>query len=412
MKTYLVGGAVRDELMGQPVQDRDYVVVGATPQQMLDDGFELVGAEFPVFLKDGEEYALARTERSTGDGYHDFETQFDSTVTLEDDLFRRDLTINAMATEPHNLLVDPFGGREDLEARILRHVSPAFADDPVRVLRLARFRARFGPDWKVADATVDLCQKMASAGMLDHLTGERVGAELFKALRTKHPRVFFDTLHQLGALEHVFPEIHKMRSVEENVKWHPEGNTYEHTMLVLTAARNASGGDRPEVMFCALTHDFGKTLTDPEKYPAHHGHEVAGVPLVSDFADRVKVDRNTKKWAKLVCRYHMHMHKLTVMKPTTIVKMFDGLGAWNNHGIVDLLYKVGVADLRGKLGNEDERSGSRDLLKGFFAAASLVRFAEVTEGKDVSQWSGERIKDTMFRARAKAIAQWKARKYA
>lgn len=401
MEFFLVGGAVRDRLMGRPVNDYDYVVVGATPQQMVNDGFEVVGAEFPVFLKNGVEYALARTERSTGKGYHDFETQFDPTATLEQDLERRDLTVNAMAVDNYGAVVDPFGGRNDLADKVLRHVSNSFADDPVRVLRLARFRAQFGEAWTVADKTVELCRKMAADGMLDHLTGERVGKELFKALASPSPRLFFDTLDLCGALEHVFPVVHKMKTVEEHPKYHPEGNTYEHTMLVLTAARKLT--DDPVVMFSALTHDFGKTLTDPAEYPRHLMHEVRGVKLVDQFADQVRVDRQVKKTAKLVCRYHMHMHKLDEMKPTTYVKMFDALGAWNNGDVVRVLFQVGVADMRGKLGNERADSALRRKLVDAFETANAVRFAHVTAGKDATNWSGERIKTEMFNARARAL---------
>lgn len=405
MKVFWVGGAVRDLEMGRVPNDEDFVVVGATQQDMLDKGFEQVGADFPVFLHPvtGDEYALARKEKSTGKGYHDFETDFGPNVTLEEDLERRDLTMNAMAMGEDGKVFDPFGGRADIQNKVLRHVSHAFAEDPVRVLRLARFRAQLGADWEVHDTTRTMCQNMADLGMLDDLTNERVGQELMKALASDHPRVFFDTLDDLGALETLFPVVHKMKTVEENLKWHPEGNTYEHTMLVLTAARAYNATLRQ--MFAALTHDFGKTLTDPALYPSHKMHEVTGVRLVKEFADQMRVSTEFKKHAALVCRYHMHMHKLDEMRAKTFVKMFDGLGAWNNPAVVHDLLVVGVADMRGKLGNEDAEAAPKYKLLETFHAARDVKFLDVVADKpDWQSWTGERKAQTMYNARMKAVA--------
>lgn len=407
MKQFLVGGAVRDMQMGRDVNDFDYVVVGSTAEEMLEKGYSQVGAAFPVFLHPatGAEYALARTERSTGDGYHDFTVDFSPEVTLEEDLMRRDLTVNAMALDKDGEVVDPFHGLTDMKNKVLRHVSPAFAEDPVRVLRLARFHAQFGSDWKVAAETVEMVRQMVRDGMLEALTGERVFQELRKALRTASPRVFFDTLDHVGALESVFPVLHKMRTVKESMKWHPEGNTYEHTMLVVEAAAKMLDVNERQV-FNALVHDFGKTLTDPAEYPRHYMHEVTGVRLVKEFADQMRVPATWKKNAALVTRYHMHMHKLDIMNPKTFVKMFDGMGAWNNPEVVADLQELGVADMRGKLGNEDAPRKDREFLSVAFAAAAKVKFMDVLpEGKDPNQMSGEAKAQLMFRERTKAVAQ-------
>lgn len=423
MERHLVGGAVRDMLLGRECDDQDWVVVGSTQQEMLDRGFAQVGADFPVFLcpETGDEYALARKEKSTGKGYHDFETDFGPDVTLEQDLERRDLTINAMAMQPllesefasdedgpdDYAVFDPFGGKDDLRAKVLRHVSSAFAEDPVRVLRLARFRAQLGPDWKVHPSTRELCQRMASAGSLERLTAERVSKELMKALASDHPRLFFDTLDDFTALKELFPVVHKMKSVEEHLKWHPEGNTYEHTMLVLTAARKYGASLRQ--MFCALTHDFGKTLTDPAEYPRHKMHEVRGVRLVEEFADEMRVPAKFKKHAALTCRYHMHMHKLKEMRSKSFVKMFDGMGAWNNTEVVDDLHVVGVADMRGKLGQEHQPDCKRSDMRDAFRAAVQVKFMDVCSenGWDPATMKGERCKQVMYQARTKAVARFR-----
>lgn len=405
MKTYLVGGAVRDIMLGKEPKDRDYVVVGSTQDEMLVAGFSQVGAEFPVFLhpETGDEYALARKEKSTGKGYHDFETDFGADVTLEEDLLRRDLTINSMAMDEDGELVDPLFAYDDLVDKVLRATSDAFKEDPVRVLRLARFRAQLGSEWVIAESTVKMCREMVADGMLKNLTKERVSQELMKALDSHSPRLFFDTLDQLGALEVVFPVVHKMKSVEENLKWHPEGNTYEHTMLVLTAARKA-GANRTQ-MFAALTHDFGKTLTDPALYPAHKMHEVRGVPLVREFADEMRVSTQMRKTAEVVCRYHMHLHKMDVMRAKTFVKMFDAMGAWNNPDLVGDLFVVGLADMRGKLGNEDAPASNRDKLLKTFLDAKSVKFLDVLGDRDPNKMSGEAKKQMMYQARTKAVAE-------
>ena len=382
MQTYLVGGAVRDMLLGFDPKDKDYVVVGSTENEMFLAGFEKVGADFPVFLhpETKDEYALARTEISTGKGYNDFTVAFDPSVTLDDDLSRRDLTINAMAIETYydeTFLYDPFGGNDDLNNKILRHVGPAFMDDPVRILRVARFAARFGPEWKVAESTKALMRQMVQGGMVDNLTSERVWKETSRALTEKHPRLFFDVLNQCGGLVVIFPELKGMKSVEENVKYHPEGNTYEHTMLVLEAARKLTNS--LPVLFAALTHDFGKLETDPAKYPAHHGHENKGAKLIEQFALRLATPTKVRKDAMAISEQHMKMKWLSGMKPTSIAKMFKQMGAYANEEIVEKLILVAKADARGKLGHETDAVVHFEKLADMFNAAKSVKFMEELE---------------------------------
>jgi len=281
VKTYLVGGAVRDALLKLPVKDRDWVVVGATPEAMLAQGFQQVGRDFPVFLHphSREEYALARTERKSGNGYTGFVTWSAPDVTLEQDLQRRDLTINAIAQRENGELIDPFHGERDLQARLLRHVSDAFNEDPLRVLRVARFAARFAHlNFRIADETQALMRQMAASGELSHLTAERVWKETEKALTSRNPQVYFQTLRDCGALEVLFPELDRLFGIPAPAKWHPEIDTGVHTLMTLTMA--ASLSDEIDVRFATLFHDVGKALTPPEKWPSHHGHGAAGVPLV------------------------------------------------------------------------------------------------------------------------------------
>lgn len=398
--TYLVGGAVRDKILGIEPKDKDYVVVGSNISDMIARGFHPIQATFPVFIHPvtKEQYALARTEQSTGNGYNDFVLNFDDSVTLTEDLSRRDLTINAIAEDLSGNIIDPLGGKKDIKNKIFRHCSDAFRDDPVRVLRLARFASVFGPDWSVADETVCLCHNMVKDGMLKSLTGERVFLELIKAFQSDYPRLFFDTLHHLGGLEDVFPEIHKMRSVVENLKWHPEGNTYEHVMLVLTAAKKSRSN--PSQMYAALVHDFGKTLTPTEDYPKHYGHEKSGIALVKEFGSRVRIPRVWNKKAKILTEFHMHMHKFEIMRSTKIVKMFDSMGAWNNPSIVKDLIILGIADARGKLGNEDADDSPLWVLLDWFNEANKVTFENVMENSRKKIYSGEAIKHKMFQARS------------
>jgi len=405
MKTYLVGGAVRDLLMGVEPKDRDYVVVGSTPQDLLDTGMQQVGADFPVFIDQaGDEYALARRERKTGTGYLGFESEFDVGVTLEEDLSRRDLSINSIAMEQEDedtfLVFDPYGGQDDLHAKVLRHTSDAFREDPVRVLRLARFRARFGADWKVAPETQALVHQMAKLGVLDELTAERVWKEMSRALMEPFPRLFFDTLLQCDALKAVFPEVYDLVSSLESYRWHPEGTAYEHTMLVLTQA--AQHEDRSlELMVGALCHDFGKGLTPKDKMPSHYGHDVNGVPVVENFCNRLTVPAKMRDRAMKSTRYHMYMHKLESLNPKTYVKMFDDMRALNDPYTVVHLYMVGVFDERGRLGSENNDLSRLEFLSHAFDAYKTVSFANVFPQGETN---GNKVKAGMKRARVAAVA--------
>lgn len=408
MHTYLVGGAVRDMLMGVEPQDRDYVVVGSTPQHMLASGFTQVGADFPVFLdpETGEEYALARREKKTGKGYLGFESEFGVDVTLEEDLARRDLTINSLALEEENdnpgsyLVHDYFGGKDDLQMKILRHTSDAFSEDPVRVLRLARLRARFGPDWIVADETQALVHSMAKSGVLNELQPERIWKELSRALMEAHPRLFFDTLLQCDALHVIFPEIYQLKTALESYRWHPEGDAYEHTMLVVQQAALLDAN--LDVRFACLTHDFGKGITPRDQLPKHYGHDVRGVPVVESFSNRLRVPAKMRDRAMKAARYHMLLHKLDTLNSKTFVKMFDSMSALNDPYSVTLLYCVGVCDERGRLGSENNSYAHLAELTHAFHAYQGVCFSDVFPQGETN---ANKIKDGLFRARINAVAK-------
>ena len=405
MEKFLVGGAVRDMMLGLEVNDRDYVVVGSTTPEMRSQGFEQVGADFPVFLHPDtfEEYALARRERKTGEGYHGFETEFDSSVTLEEDLGRRDLTVNSMAwkeTDTHKgTLVDPYNGAADLVDKVLRHTSDAFAEDPVRVLRLARFRARLGPEWTVAPETVALVSMMAKKGTLNELTAERVWKELSRALMEPHARLFFDTLLETDALHVVFPEVYKLKTALEARRWHPEGDAFEHTMLVLTQA--VEFGYDMETRVAALTHDFGKGVTPRDALPKHYGHEVTGVPVVQEFCNRLTVPSRMRDRVMKTTRFHMHMHKLDKLNPKTFVKMFDEMNAWRDPSVVDLLVRLGECDDRGRLGSENADVTHLQKLHEVFDRVTEVKFADVFPKGETN---GNKVKEGMKRARVRAAA--------
>ncbi len=351
VKAYLVGGAVRDMLMGLRPKDKDYVVVGSDDQRMLDNGFVRVGKDFPVYIhkddKEKCEYALARTERSTGDAYTDFEVVTDD-VTLEMDLGRRDLTLNAIAFAD-GCYVDPFGGVKDLNKRILRHVNAdAFREDPVRVLRIARFLARW-PDFEVAQETSDLCRQMVNDGMLSALVPERVTAEMMKALGEAKPSRFFIFLQIVGALEVVFPEIAALHGVPQPYKWHPEGDCFVHTMMVLDQATKLSPNhDQQLFRFCALTHDLGKATTPKDVLPSHHGHEDRGFYIVERMCDRLRIPTEFRDHAKLVARYHTHVHNTFKLNPKTFVKVYEDLKINQNKNVTWILPLVGWADKRGR----------------------------------------------------------------
>lgn len=354
VKSYLVGGAVRDELLGRPVQERDWVVVGETPGSMLARGFLPVGKDFPVFLHPAtrEEYALARTERKIAPGYRGFAVQAAPEVTLEQDLRRRDLTINAMARDDHGRLIDPYGGLRDLEQRRLRHVSPAFSEDPVRILRLARFAARFAPlGFRVADDTSALLHDMVAAGEVDALVPERVFAELSKALAEDRPSVFFEVLRSCGALARLFPEIDALFGVPQPPAHHPEIDTGIHTLMVLDqAARLSPDG---VVRFAALTHDLGKALTDPAAWPRHFGHEKLGLPVLTRLCDRLKAPNAHRRLAERVMRYHGHAHRALELRPGTVVDLLQRLDVYRQPSTLDSFLLACEADSRGRTGYEN-----------------------------------------------------------
>jgi tRNA nucleotidyltransferase (CCA-adding enzyme) len=396
---YLVGGAVRDMLMGIEPKDKDYVVIGSTQEQMIMLGFKKVGADFPVFLhpETGDEYALARREKKIGVGYLGFESEFGVDVTLEDDQSRRDLTINSIAYD-NSGFVDPFDGATDIENKILRHASDAFVEDPVRVLRIARFRARFGAEWKVATETKILIHNMAKAGVLDELNSERVWKETSRALMEPNPRLFFDTLLECDALHVIFPEIYKLLTALESHRWHPEGNAYQHSMLCLTQA--AKFNMDLESRFAVLVHDIGKGLTPFHHLPKHYGHDVNGVAAVKAFANRLTVPAKMRDRAMKSTRYHMCGHSLDKITSKTFVKMFDDMGALNDPQSVNVLHSVCICDERGRLGSENNDIGQIWTLMRKFGAYQSVKFVDVFPN---GQTDANKIHDGLRNARIKAI---------
>ncbi len=373
MQVYLVGGAVRDALLGRDVRERDWVVVGATPEQLQAQGYTPVGRDFPVFLhpETHEEYALARTERKTAPGYHGFAFHSTPDVTLKADLARRDLTINAMAQAVDGTLIDPYGGQADLEQRLLRHVSPAFAEDPVRILRLARFAARFAPlGFTVAPATQTLMRDMVQAGEVDALVPERVWQELAKALAEPTPAMFFRVLRDCGALGVLFPELEALFGVPQPAVHHPEIDTGVHTLMVVDQAARLS--EDPVVRFAALVHDLGKGLTPPAKWPSHPGHEAAGVALVDGLCDRLKVPNNMRELGRLTSRYHLHCHRVESLRPRTILATLGALDAFRRPQRLEQFLLACEADYRGRAGLEQRPYPQAQLVRRAYAAAAAV----------------------------------------
>lgn len=404
MKSYLVGGAVRDGLLGLPIKDKDWVVVGATPQQMLDAGYQQVGRDFPVFLHPDshEEYALARTERKSGSGYTGFTCYAAPDVTLEQDLLRRDLTVNALAQDADGAIIDPYGGQRDLQQRILRHVSPAFAEDPLRVLRVARFAARYAHlSFRIADETLALMREMADAGELAHLTPERVWKETESALGTRNPQVFFQTLRDCGALKVLFPEIDALFGVPAPEKWHPEIDTGVHTLMTVSMAAMLSPDI--DVRFATLCHDLGKGLTPKALWPRHHGHGPAGVKLVEQLCQRLKVPNDMRELAKLVAEFHDLIHTLPILQPKTLVKLFDSIDAWRKPQRVEQIALTSEADVRGRTRFEACDYPQGRLLREAWIAAKSVGNKEVIE----AGFKGPEIRGELTRRRIQAVASWK-----
>lgn len=399
MQVFQVGGAVRDKLLGRTVRDRDYLVVGSTPDAMLAQGFRQVGADFPVFLhpETGEEYALARTERKSGAGYRGFEVHAAPDVTLEDDLARRDLTINAIAMDAAGELHDPYGGQKDLEDKVLRHVrSHSFVEDPVRVLRLARFAARY-QDFSIAPETMHLVTAMVEAGELNHLVAERVWAELAKGLMEDRPSRMFQVLHGCGALAVLLPELNALWGVPQPAIHHPEIDTGVHALMVLDAA--ASAGASLEVRFAALLHDLGKGVTPADKWPSHHGHEELGVPLVEAVCRRFKVPAACRDLAVLVCREHTNVHRVADLNATTVNKLLQRTDAFRRPARFQELLLACMYDARGRLGFEACAYPQAAVLQRALLAAQSIDVGAVAR----SCAEVRHIPDRIHAARSSAI---------
>ncbi|SEK19767.1 tRNA nucleotidyltransferase (CCA-adding enzyme) [Kosakonia sacchari] len=405
MKSYLVGGAVRDSLLGLPVKDRDWVVVGATPEEMLNAGYQQVGRDFPVFLhpQSREEYALARTERKSGSGYTGFIVHAAPDVSLEQDLLRRDLTVNALAQDENGHIIDPFNGQHDLRNRILRHVSPAFSEDPLRVLRVARFAARYAHlSFRIADETMSLMRAMTDAGELAHLTTERVWKETENALHARNPQVYFQVLRDCGALKVLFPEIDALFGVPAPAKWHPEIDTGVHTLMTLTMAAMLS--PEVDVRFATLCHDLGKALTPKELWPRHHGHGPAGVKLVTGLCQRLRVPNEIRDLAKLVAEFHDLIHTFPILQPKTIVKLFDSIDAWRKPQRVEQIALTSEADVRGRTGFEACDYPQGRLLREAWEVARAVPTKAVIE----AGFKGAEVREELTHRRIAALAEWKA----
>lgn len=401
MEIYLVGGAVRDTLLQVKARDRDWVVVGATPQQMIDGGYRPVGQEFPVFLHPdtNEEYALARTERKSGHGYHGFTFYTDPSVTLEQDLARRDLTINAMAMDSEGQLYDPYGGQKDLEQGRLRHVSAAFAEDPVRILRIARYAARFAKwGFRVAHSTHQLMRQMVASGEVDHLVPERVWQEFESALLEDDPGRFIEVLHRCGALDRIMPELAQLFGVPQPEHHHPEIDTGVHTLMVLRQAVALS--PLAEVRFAALVHDLGKGTTPRQEWPRHIGHEVRGVGLVEQLCQRLKAPKRFRELAVVVTRYHTHYHRAVELRPATLLKLFHGLDLFRRPERLGYFLAVGEADSRGRLGFEGGEYPQRLLIQRTFEAAITITGSQVAS----DGYRGVAVGEEMERRRLAAIA--------
>ena len=398
MQTYLVGGAVRDALLGVPFHERDWVVVGATPQEMLDRGFTPVGKDFPVFLhpQTKEEYALARTERKQGHGYHGFELHFEPSVTLEQDLQRRDLTINAMAQRPDGTLVDPWGGQRDLEQRVLRHVSDAFVEDPLRVLRTARFAARYAPlGFSIAPETLELMAEITAQDELAHLAMERVWVETERALREDDPASYFRVLRDCGALKALFPEVDALFGVPQRAEHHPEIDSGVHTLMVLEQAARLSATS--EVRWAALLHDLGKADTPADILPRHIGHEKRGLTRVNALCDRIKAPNAHRELALAACEFHLLAHRARELTGKTLLKLLRATGALRPQGHFEAFLAVCEADARGRLGKEDTHYPQADYLRRARDTAKAVTAAAFVEQGLQGKAIGEAIAQEQVR---------------
>lgn len=405
MKTYLVGGAVRNRLLNLPVNERDWVVVGATVEEMEQLGYTAVGKEFPVFLhpKTREEYALARKERKTGHGYTGFECISDSSITLEEDLLRRDLTINAIAQDKDGRLIDPYGGMADIENKLLRHVSDAFKEDPLRVLRVARFAASLAHlGFTIADETLELMQQMAEEGELEHLVAERVWLETEKALLSSSPQVYFQVLKDCGALQVLFPEVDALFGVPQTATYHPEIDTGIHTLMVIEQAAILS--DDIAVRFAALTHDLGKALTPKNQWPKHHQHERRGLAPLRQLCQRLKVPKELQQLALLVCEFHLLSHRAKELRPATVMKLFQRLDVWRRPERLQQFLLACEADSRGRLGFEQREYPQAAYFTALYRAAKTITIDSI----DAEGLNGAQIGRALQQAKTEAVAAKRA----
>jgi len=402
LQIYLVGGAVRDKLLGIEPQDRDWVVVGATPEEMEALGYKAVGKDFPVFLhpETKEEYALARTERKTAPGYHGFSFHAAPDVTLEEDLKRRDLTINAMAEDAGGNIIDPFNGQEDLENGRLRHVSNAFVEDPVRILRIARYAARYAKwGFRVAHGTHALMKKMVADGEVDALVAERVWQETVRALSEETPARFFEVLRNCGALARIFPELARLFGVPQPKHHHPEEDTGLHTMMVLEQAARLSPDTR--VRFAALVHDLGKGTTPPEEWPKHIAHEARGVELVEQLCKRLRVPRDYRDLALIVTKHHGVYHRAEELRPATLLEVLETIDAFRRPERLEQYLLACEADSRGRPGFEEQHFTQPGIFRQAYHAAMQVHPKEVVE----RGFSGKQVGDEVHRLRVEAIRE-------
>jgi tRNA nucleotidyltransferase (CCA-adding enzyme) len=397
MKVYKVGGAVRDKLLGLPVKDQDWVVVGSTPEELSELGYKPVGKDFPVFLHPDskEEYALARTERKTAPGYKGFAFNTSTEVSLEEDLIRRDLTINALAEDEQSNIIDCFNGQEDLKAGILRHISPAFVEDPLRVLRVARFAARF--NFQVADETGKLMQTISDSGELDTLVAERVWTELERALNEKYPVRFFEVLRDCGALEKVFPEIDRLFGVPQPELHHPEIDSGIHTMMVLEQSCKLT--EDPLIRFAALVHDLGKGTTPKAQWPSHRGHEERSVKLIQVLCDRYRIPGRYRDLAVIVARHHLDCHRIKEMRADTILRKLEAMDAFRRPERFEQFLLACEADIRGRKGFENRPYPQAQYLQAAMAAANNIDTGIIQK----ESLSGKKIAEAIRKLRTRAI---------
>lgn len=404
LNIFLVGGAVRDKLLNRKVKDKDFLVIGSTVEKMLSLGFEQVGKDFPVFLhpQTKEEYALARTERKQGQGYTGFTCYAAADVTLEEDLQRRDLTVNAMAMNKQGEIFDPYNGQHDLKNRVLRHVSDAFIEDPLRVLRVARFAARYHSyGFTIAKETLSLMQKISESGELSTLSAERLWQEMQLSLAEDNPEVFFQVLHQCLALKSIWPELDILWGVPNPAQWHPEICSGVHTMMVLQQAVKLS--DKTSVRFAALCHDLGKGLTQSSLWPSHKGHEKAGLPLVEKITQQLKIPNDHKQLALKVCEHHLHCHKAFQLKASTLLRIFNQLDVWRKPDEFEDFILACQADFLGRLGFENRPYPQANYLKTAMQAARQVNAKSFVE----QGLKGLEIKEAMAKSRLDAIKKVK-----